>query len=175
MIVARKKAPILSLIAAIAVNKVIGEKGKIPWYLPEDMRYFKARTLGKPIIMGRKTWLSLDKALINRLNLVVSRDTSLKAKDAKVFYSLDSALSYAKDWALARRIDEVMVIGGGELYSQSITLADRLYLTRVSLKPKGDIRFPSFNEKEWRLTSYEENSSTKNSPGFRFEVWNRLD
>ncbi|MCE6982290.1 dihydrofolate reductase, partial [Pseudomonas frederiksbergensis] len=119
----------LSLIAALAENRVIGIDNSMPWHLPGDFKYFKATTLGKPIIMGRKTWDSLGRPLPGRLNLVVSRQSGLQLEGAEVFASLDEAMVRAEQWALEQGVDELMLIGGAQLYTQAIErgLADRLY------------------------------------------------
>ena len=104
----------LSLIAALADNRVIGIDNRMPWHLPGDFKYFKATTLGKPIIMGRKTWDSLGRPLPGRLNLVVSRQPGLQLEGAEVFASLDEAMVRAEQWALAQGVDELMLIGGAQ-------------------------------------------------------------
>ncbi len=132
-----KKSLPLSLIAALAENRVIGVDNSMPWHLPADFKYFKATTLGKPIIMGRKTWDSLGRPLPGRLNLVVSRQTDLQLEGAEVFASLQDAVARAEAWAQEQGVSEVMLIGGAQLYTQGLADADRLYLTRVGLSPEG--------------------------------------
>lgn len=165
----------LSLIAALADNRVIGIDNRMPWHLPGDFKYFKATTLGKPIIMGRKTWDSLGRPLPGRLNLVVSRQPGLQLEGAEVFASLDEAMVRAEQWALAQGVDELMLIGGAQLYTQAIErgLADRLYLTRVELSPEGDAWFPAFDEAQWRLTSTQANPAEGEKPAYHFEVWDK--
>ena len=107
-----KKTLPLSLIAALGENRVIGVDNRMPWHLPGDFKYFKAATLGKPIIMGRKTWDSLGRPLPGRLNLVVSRQTGLALEGAEVFPSLEAAVERAEAWALEQGVDELMLIGG---------------------------------------------------------------
>lgn len=163
----------LSLIAAVAQNGVIGINNTMPWHLPGDFQYFKAKTLGKPIIMGRKTWDSLGRPLPGRLNLVVSRQTGLQLEGAEVFESLDAALERAMTWADEHGADEVMLIGGAQLYAQALEQADRLYLTRVDLNPDGDTWFPEFKAGRWVLESNIPNLATDKSPAYQFEVWMR--
>ena len=163
----------LSLIAALAENRVIGIDNRMPWHLPGDFKYFKATTLGKPIIMGRKTWDSLGRPLPGRLNLVVSRQPGLQLEGAEVFSSLDAAIARAEAWAREQGIDEVMLIGGAQLYAQALEQADRLYLTRVGLSPEGDAWFPEFDTSQWKLTSNVENPATAETPAYNFEVWER--
>ncbi|MCY1398636.1 Dihydrofolate reductase [compost metagenome] len=163
----------LSLIAALAENRVIGIDNRMPWHLPGDFKYFKATTLGKPIIMGRKTWDSLGRPLPGRLNLVVSHQPGLMLEGAEVFASLEAAIERAEAWAREQGVDEVMLIGGAQLYAQALERADRLYLTRVGLNPEGDAWFPEFDASQWRLTSNVENPATAETPAYNFEVWQR--
>ncbi|RWU23501.1 diacylglycerol kinase [Pseudomonas alkylphenolica] len=165
----------LSLIAALADNRVIGIDNRMPWHLPGDFKYFKATTLGKPIIMGRKTWDSLGRPLPGRLNLVVSRQPGLQLEGAEVFASLDEAMLRAEQWALAQGVDELMLIGGAQLYTQAIErgLADRLYLTRVELSPEGDAWFPEFDAAQWQLASTQANPAEGDKPAYHFEVWKK--
>ncbi|HBB77280.1 MAG TPA: diacylglycerol kinase, partial [Pseudomonas sp.] len=120
----------LAMIAALAQNRVIGLDNKMPWHLPADLKHFKAMTLGKPIVMGRKTWDSLGRPLPGRLNLVVSRQPGLSLEGAETFGSLEDALQRAEQWAREQEATEIMLIGGAQLYQQALPLAQRLYLTR---------------------------------------------
>ncbi|MDD1016329.1 dihydrofolate reductase [Pseudomonas rubra] len=165
----------LSLIAALAENRVIGIDNSMPWHLPGDFKYFKATTLGKPIIMGRKTWDSLGRPLPGRLNLVVSRQPGLQLEGAEVFASLDEAMLRAEQWALEQGVDELMLIGGAQLYTQAIErgLADRLYLTRVELSPEGDAWFPQFDQAQWQRVSSQANAAEGDKPAYHFEVWQK--
>ncbi|MGN2432427.1 dihydrofolate reductase [Pseudomonas syringae] len=164
----------LSLIAALGENRVIGVDNSMPWHLPGDFKYFKATTLGKPIIMGRKTWDSLGRPLPGRLNLVVSRQTDLQLEGAEVFSSLDAAVARAEQWAQEQGVDEVMLIGGAQLYAQGLAQANRLYLTRVALSPEGDAWFPEFDTTQWALVSNTENAAVDDKPAYNFEVWERV-
>ncbi|MGH8434608.1 MAG: dihydrofolate reductase [Pseudomonas sp.] len=168
-----KKTLPLCLIAALADNRVIGRDNQLPWHLPADLKHFKALTLGKPIIMGRKTWDSLGRPLPGRLNLVVSRQPDLRLVGAEVFPSLDAALVRAQDWARAEDAEELMLIGGAQLYAQGLQRADRLYLTRVALSPEGDAWFPEFADSDWRMASSIEHEAAAETPGYAFEVWER--
>ncbi|KQQ59335.1 diacylglycerol kinase [Pseudomonas sp. Leaf129] len=163
----------LSLIAALAENRVIGIDNSMPWHLPGDFKYFKATTLGKPIIMGRKTWDSLGRPLPGRLNLVVSRQPGLQLPGAEVFASLDAAIERAEAWAHEQGADEVMLIGGAQLYELGLSQADRLYLTRVALQPEGDAWFPEFDENQWQKVSSVANEAVDEKPAYAFEVWER--
>ena len=168
-----KKTLPLSLIAALGENRVIGVDNSMPWHLPGDFKYFKATTLGKPIIMGRKTWDSLGRPLPGRLNIVVSRQTDLKLEGAQVFPSLDAAVARAEAWALEQGVDELMLIGGAQLYAQGLEQADRLYLTRVALSPEGDAWFPAFDLNKWKLVSNVQNPAEGDKPAYNFEVWEK--
>ncbi len=163
----------LSLIAALGENRVIGVDNSMPWHLPGDFKYFKAMTLGKPIIMGRKTWDSLGRPLPGRLNIVVSRQTDLSLEGAEVYPSLDAAVARAEEWAKEQGVDELMLIGGAQLYAQGLAQADRLYLTRVALSPEGDAWFPQFDVNQWTLVSNVENPAVEDKPAYSFEVWER--
>jgi dihydrofolate reductase len=163
----------LSLIAALGENRVIGVDNSMPWHLPGDFKYFKATTLGKPIIMGRKTWDSLGRPLPGRLNIVVSRQTDLVLHGAEVYPSLEAAIVRAEAWAKEQGVDEVMLIGGAQLYAQGLAQADRLYLTRVALSPEGDAWFPEFDLKAWKLVSNTFNPAEADKPSYTFEVWEK--
>ncbi|MBA1194191.1 MAG: folA [Pseudomonas sp.] len=164
----------LSLIAALAENRVIGIDNRMPWHLPGDFKYFKAVTLGKPIIMGRKTWDSLGRPLPGRLNLVVSRQPALQLEGAEVFSSLAEAIGRADAWAREQGVEELMLIGGAQLYAQALEqgVVDRLYLTRVVLQPEGDAWFPPFDEAQWQLSS-DQLQTEEGRPAYRFEVWDK--
>ncbi len=163
----------LCLIAALAENRVIGCGNQLPWHLPADLKNFKARTLGKPIIMGRKTWDSLGHPLPGRLNLVVSRQADLQLDGAEVFASLGAAIARADKWACAQGVDELMLIGGAQLYEQGLAQAKRLYLTRVALRPEGDVWFPVFDEAVWQRSECETHPAAESAPAYCFEAWQR--
>jgi len=137
------------LVAAVAANGVIGREGALPWHLPEDLKYFKRLTLGKPVIMGRKTWESIGRPLPGRHNVVITRQSGYAADGAIVVDSPDAALR------LLESEPEVMVIGGGGIYRAFLERADCLYLTEVDVDVDGDARFPEFDRSEWREVSRE--------------------
>ena len=174
ILVGMKTSLPLSLIAACASNRVIGIDNSMPWHLPGDFKYFKATTLGKPIIMGRKTWDSLGRPLPGRLNIVVSRQPGLQLEGAEVFPSLEQALARAEQWAHEQGVDELMLIGGAQLYALALEqgLVSRMYLTRVELSPQGDAWFPEFDAQQWTLDSSEAQAED-GKPGYHFEVWNK--
>lgn len=163
----------LALIAALARNRVIGRDNQMPWHLPADLKHFKAMTLGKPVVMGRKTWDSLGRPLPGRLNLVVSRQKNLSLDGAEVFPDLESALSRADAWAREQGAGELMLIGGAQLYEQALPLAERLYLTRIDLEPQGDAFFPEWEPAAWRLVSRTEHPAAAEAPGYALEAWER--
>ncbi|PTU73016.1 dihydrofolate reductase [Pseudomonas mangrovi] len=163
----------LALIAALAANRVIGLDNRMPWHLPADLKHFKALTLGKPIIMGRKTWDSLGRPLPGRLNIVVSRQPGLRLEGAEVFADLATALARADQWASEQGVDELMLVGGAQLYEQGLPLADRLYLTRIDAEPEGDAFFPAFDESYWQCAARDPHPAADDKPGFTFESWSR--
>lgn len=140
----------LALIVAQGQNRVIGNENRLPWYLPEDLRYFKQVTLGKPIIMGRKTYDSIGKPLPGRTNIVITRDDSWQAEGVKVTRSLDEAIELAKAQAMIDGVDEAVVIGGAQIYQQSLAIVDRMYLTQVEAEPLGDAWFPEIDYSQWQ-------------------------
>ena len=137
---------ILSLIAAVARNGGIGFGNALPWRLSSDLKRLKALTLGKPLVMGRKTFESIGKPLPGRFSIVVTRDVSFSASGVEVAGNLDAALSLAR----AHGTDEIMIAGGGEIYAQTIAGADRLYMTEVDLAPEADAWFPRIDPLLWR-------------------------
>ena len=143
----------VSLILARADNGVIGDEGGLPWHLSDDLRRFKTLTMGKPIIMGRKTWESLPKKpLPGRTNIVVTRSRAFAAEGAVVVHSFDEALAQAKKENPA----EIMVIGGAEIFAAAMSRVTRIHLTEIHAAPQGDVRFPSFAPQQWRETARED-------------------
>ena len=151
----RTRVTKISLIVAVAKNGVIGRDGGLPWRLSSDLKTFRRLTMGKPVIMWRRTFQSLPKPLEGRDNLVVTRDASFKAPGAEVFTALDPALQRARELANARQTDEIMVIGGAELYAQVLERANRIYWTEVDAKPEGDTYFPPLDPARWVETARE--------------------
>lgn len=141
--------PEIVLIVAVADNGVIGAGNAIPWRLKTDQRRLKALTMGKPVVMGRKTFLSLRRPLPGRTNIVVTRDSGFRSPGALVTTSLPDALALARADALRRSVAEIAVIGGTEIYAQCMDLADRLELTEVHARPEGDTSFPAIDEARW--------------------------
>ncbi|WP_339892680.1 dihydrofolate reductase [Neptuniibacter pectenicola] len=139
----------LAVIVAQDKNRAIGINNKLPWHLPEDLRYFKRVTMGKPIIMGRKTFESIGRPLPGRVNIVVSRQKAYAPDGVKVVGSLDEAAELAESICLIDGAEEAMIIGGAQIYSQAIEKADRLYLTEVDAEINGDAWFPEFDRSCW--------------------------
>lgn len=136
---------LLSLIVAVARNGVIGRGNALPWHLPADLKHFKAVTLGKPVIMGRKTFESIGRPLPGRKNIVVTRNAGFRAEGCEVVASLEAALAVCVD------AEEVFVIGGAQLYAEALGKADRIYLTRIEADIEGDTFFPPFDSARWRV------------------------
>jgi dihydrofolate reductase len=164
----------LALIAAVAENGIIGRDNKLPWDLPEDLKYFKRVTLGKPVVMGRKTWDSIGRPLPGRTNIVVSRQPDLAIEAGHVGADLRSALQLAESIGLIDGCDELMVIGGSELYALALPLAQRLYLTEVHAQVTGDASFPDWNREEWMETRRERHDASETNPfDYSFVVYDR--
>jgi dihydrofolate reductase len=169
-----RRAIALVLVAAVADNGVIGQGGALPWRLRSDLRHFRAATLGKPVVMGRKTYLSIGKPLAGRTNIVVSRDPRFAAAGAVVAASLSAALEVARADALRRGADAIAVVGGADVYAQTMQQADRLLITRVHLAPAGDTMFPPIDSRLWRETERTEHAQEPDEPaGFSLLVYER--
>ena len=143
------------LIAAVAENNVIGDKGNMCWRIKSELQYFKKTTLGYPVIHGRKSFEALRAPLPNRANIVVTRDKNYTATGAEVVHSLDDAIARAKDIAARDGKDGIFIVGGAEIYRATLPLAERLYLTEVHIKPAGETHFPTFDRSQWRETMRE--------------------
>ena len=167
--------PRLALVVARARNGVIGKDGGLPWRLRSDLQRFKAVTMGKPCIMGRRTWESLPlKPLPGRLNLVLSKDESFEARGALVCTTLDEAVEIARETAEEDGVDEICVIGGVALFAMALPRAKRLYLTEVEAEPEGDAVFPAFDEAAWKEVSSEAHpAGEKDDHAFVFRILER--
>jgi len=159
----------ISMIAAMTEDRVIGIKNTLPWKLPNDMKWFRQHTLGKPIIMGRKTYESFGaKALPQRTNIIITRDESYQASDSIVVHSIEDAINAAGD------VDEVMIIGGASFYEQMLPKADRLYLTFVHAKLDGDAWFPEIDHQNWnKVEQIKHKADDKNRYAHSFVVLDR--
>lgn len=163
----------LSLIAAVAENRCIGHDNKLPWYLPEDLKYFRRLTTGHCVIMGRKTFESIGKPLPNRSNIVISRNTAFRADGVRVVSSLDEALGLADDIATIQGDEQAFVIGGAEIYALALPRAQRLYLTEVARTVHGDAFFPTLEAGQWREVASEAHYYEPADTRYRFVVYER--
>jgi dihydrofolate reductase len=164
----------LVLVAAVADNGVIGQDGQLPWRLKSDMQHFRAVTMGKPVLMGRKTYLSIGKPLVGRTNIVVSRDPNFAALGVLVAPSLETALAAARGDALRRGADAIAVIGGADLYAQTLGRADRLVITHVHLHPEGDTMLPAIDPQVWNeVVRSEHQPGPADAAGFSIVVYDR--
>ena len=147
------------IVAAIAENGVIGRGNALPWRLKSDMQHFRALTMGKPVIMGRKTYLSIGKALAGRTTIVVSRDRKFAAPGIIVAPSVDAALAAARGDALRRNAEAIVIAGGADLYAQAMPAATRLLITHVHKRADGDVRFPPIDRGVWREIARDEHAA----------------
>mgnify|MGYP001821762408 CR=1 FL=1 len=164
----------LALIVAAAENDVIGRDNQLPWHLPKDLAYFKRETMGKPIVMGRKTFESIGRPLPGRTNLVISRNPDWQAEGVRTLPTIESAFALAREIALIDGAEELMVIGGAEIYAAALPLADRIYLTRVHAEVAGDAHLPAINWSQWRELSREHHSAGDGNPyDYSFVIYER--
>lgn len=154
----------LALIWAQSQNRVIGRNNALPWYLPEDLRYFKQVTMGKPIIMGRKTYESIGRPLPGRTNIVISRNPDLKIDGVRVVASLEAAIDLAEKICLIEGTEEAIVMGGSQIYELALPHADRLYMTQVHAEVPGDAYFPAFELASWKELGRENFSASETNP-----------
>lgn len=143
----------LAIVVAMAANRVIGAKGGLPWRLPSDLKTFRRLTVGRPVVMGRKTFASIGKPLDGRDNIVVTRDPAFTTAGVIVSASIAEAIAEARRCALNRGVDEVMIIGGAEIYAAVLPDVDRIYLTEVDARPDGDATFPALDPADWHEIS----------------------
>lgn len=159
----------LSIIAAVAANGVIGRANGLPWHLPADLAHFKRVTLGKPILMGRRTWESLPGLLPHRNHIVISRTPGYAAEGAMVAASMDEALAWVAG------VDEALIIGGAQLYAQALPIASRLYLTEIGAECDGDTVFPAVDWSLWREVEREAHlADARNAYPYAFVTWERV-
>ncbi|MGB5336578.1 MAG: dihydrofolate reductase [Woeseiaceae bacterium] len=160
----------ISIIVAASTNDVIGVRGELPWKISADLKRFKALTLGHPVVMGRRTFESIGRALPGRQNIVITRQANYAAPGCDVVSSPADALSAAGD------VDEIFIIGGSEIYALFLSKASRLYLTRVHCNIDGDAYLPEFNELDWRLTETEAHAADDaNQFAFEFRTYEQKD
>ena len=163
----------VTLVVAAADNDVIGRGNALPWDLPADLRHFKRRTLGRPVLMGRRTFESIGRPLPGRRTLASTRDPAYSADGVRVVHSLDEALELAADIALIDGSEELMVIGGAEIYAQALPRASRISLTRVHVMPEGDTWLPPIDWSCWREVAREEHAQEGSQPAHTFLEYTR--
>lgn len=159
----------IAMIAAMANNRVIGKDNQMPWHLPADLHFFKQSTLGKPVIMGRKTYESIGRTLPGRQNIIVTRNVDFEVDGATVVHSVERALE------VADACEEIIIIGGSHLYEQMLDRVDRLYLTFIEADLEGDVFFPDFTQLSWREISHEHKQADEKNPyNMRFMCMERV-
>lgn len=158
---------IISMIAAMANNRVIGKDNQMPWHLPADFAWFKRSTMGKPVVMGRKTYDSIGRPLPGRLNIVISRDANLEIEGVTTVTSIEKALELVSD------VEEVMIIGGGSIYESCLPKADKLYLTYIDFDVDGDTQFPDWGEGWKQRFSDTYQADEKNKHNMEFVILER--
>ncbi len=164
------------MVVAVARNGVIGRDGAMPWRLSTDLKRFKAITMGKPVLMGRKTFQSIGKPLPGRHNIVVTRDPSFQAEGVETCASLDAALASARKQAADNGQSEICVIGGGEIYRQAMPFAHNIHFTQVDSEPTGDTRFPEIDPQIWALQTEEAIAAgEKDSAATIYRHYRRID
>ncbi|MEM6747802.1 MAG: dihydrofolate reductase [Pseudomonadota bacterium] len=167
-------APKVALVVARAQNGVIGRGGELPWRMKSDLQWFKANTVGKPVVMGRKTYQSIGRPLPKRTNIVITRQTDFHPDGVNVASSLGDALSLAADEARRLGSEEIAVIGGGEIYKAALPLADHLYLTTIEEDVAGDTVFPALSEAGWTIENAGRIAKGQgNDHNARLEIWRR--
>lgn len=155
---------IISMIAAMADNRIIGKDNQMPWHLPADFAWFKRCTMGKPVVMGRKTYESIGRPLPGRLNIVISRDASLSIEGVTIVTSIEQALEVAGE------VEEVMIIGGGAIYATCLPMANKLYVTHIEAEIDGDTQFPGWGSEFKETYSEAYQADEKNAYSMRFTI-----
>ena len=158
----------LAFVVAMARNRAIGFQNGMPWHLPDELKYFKRVTMGKPVVMGRNTFESIGRPLPGRPNIVITRNAAYTAAGVTVVTSLQAALAVAQKLLTAEQ-QEVMVIGGAQIFAEAMPIVDRLYLTEVDAEPQADVFFPVFNRNEWQETFREVHAANDKNP-FAYSV-----
>lgn len=162
---------LISAIAAVSQNNVIGLNNDLPWHLPADMKFFKHTTMGHAVVMGRKTYEAFGKAYPGRTNIVITHQKDYTLPDAAVVHSLEEAINKAKDIEQ----HEVFILGGAQIFKQSLSVINRIYLTRIYKDFEGDAFFPTINSGEWKLIKMEpHDSDEKNKYEYAFQIWERV-
>lgn len=167
-------SPRIAMIVGVAANGVIGSDQTIPWRIPSDMQFFRRTTMGKPVVMGRKQYETVGKPLPGRTNIVITRQPGYQPEGVVVVASIAAALEKARAVAIADGVEEIMIIGGGEIYAQLMDRADRLYVSHIALSPEGDVRFPAIDPAEWQvIDSPDVVPSEKDEAAYRVNVYAR--
>ena len=164
----------VSLIVARATNGIIGANNRLPWHLPCDLKYFKRITLGKPVIMGRKTFESIGHPLPGRTNIVVTRNPDWRAPGVRIVLGLDDAFKLARAQAELATASEIVIIGGATLYRDGLPFVDRIYLTQVQVTPSGDASFAAPDTLDFERTSVETHQGSGKFPAHSYEIWDRI-
>ncbi|PZT52211.1 dihydrofolate reductase [Paenibacillus silvae] len=155
----------LSIIVATDKNGLIGNNGRLPWHIPWDLQYFKEKTVGKNVIMGRRTYESIGKALPNRTNIIITSDSEYKAKDCIIVHNIEDVVSLSE---LSNK--ETFIIGGSNVYDQFLPIVDNLYINEIQYRFKGDSNFPQVNEKEWNIVTEETVETTEDATIYKIKV-----
>jgi dihydrofolate reductase len=155
---------IISLLVAMSKNRVIGRANALPWHLPEDMKFFKRITMGKPVVMGRATYESIGKPLAGRANIVITRNSDYAAEGIHVVNSVDDALALSAQLTAPDLDTEIMVIGGAQIFAQTLPIAHRIYLTELNTIIEGDVYFPEFPRDQWTEVARENRPATEANP-----------
>ncbi len=164
----------ISLIAAMAENNVIGLEGGMPWHLPEDLKFFKKTTLGKPVIMGRKTFTSIGRALPGRVNIIITRSIEYTAEGCHVAHTMQEAIELATNFGGAD-INEIMIIGGGQIYAEALQFANRIYMTEIHARIDGDTYFPKLPTGQWReISRLSAENLSPDLPKLSFVMYDRI-
>jgi dihydrofolate reductase len=160
----------LSHIVAASENNIIGTDNGLPWKLSGDFRYFKNKTWGMPVIMGRNTFESMEKDLPGRINIVVTKKTNWHPENVFIVHNISDAIDKAKE----SDVKEIFIIGGGKIFKETINIVDRIYLTRVHAQVEGDTSYPEIDTSVWKIVSAEDHpADEKNNFSYTFEVWER--
>lgn len=164
------KTPVIAAIAAMSQNRVMGIDNKLPWHIPGDLKFFKSRTMGKPLIMGRKTFQSLGRPLPGRTNIIVSRNADFAGADIVHATSLEDAIEKARVIAMRDRVDEIMIGGGAQIYESAMNFIERIYLTVIERDYEGDTWFPPLPDHVWTCVK---DDPQEGDPPYRFQIFER--
>jgi len=166
---------LISLIVAHSSNRVIGVDGQLPWHIPDDLKYFKAITIGKPIIMGRKTFDSIGKPLPGRLNIIITKNTDLTIEECVVVNNLEAAISEAKNYFKTHDTEqeEIFIIGGAQIFKQSMEFVNKIYITEVHAEYAGDVFFDELSDNDWIEVGRDLHDSQNDKIPFSFVTYNR--